>query len=60
MRDIKAHGDFCIGGACYPEGHPESPTKNADIDHLKAKVEAGCQFLTTQMFFDNKIGRAHV
>ena len=55
VRDIKAHGDFCIGGACYPEGHPESPTKNADIDHLKAKVEAGCQFLTTQMFFDNNI-----
>ena len=55
VRDIKAHGDFCIGGACYPEGHPESPTKNADIDRLKAKVEAGCQFLTTQMFFDNNI-----
>ena len=55
VKDIKAHGDFCIGGACYPEGHPESPTKNADNDHLKAKVEAGCQFLTTQMFFDNNI-----
>ena len=55
VKDIKAHVDFCIGGACYPEGHPESPTKNADIDHLKAKVEAGCQFLTTQMFFDNNI-----
>ena len=55
VRDIKAHGDFCIGGACYPEGHPESPTKNAAIAHLKAKVEAGCQFLTTQMFFDNNI-----
>ena len=55
VRDIKAHGDFCVGGACYPEGHPESPTKNADMDHLKAKVEAGCQFLTTQMFFDNNI-----
>lgn len=55
VQDIKARGDFCVGGACYPEGHPESPTKNADIDQLKAKVEAGCQFLTTQMFFDNNI-----
>ena len=55
VRDIKAQGDFCVGGACYPEGHPEAPTKDADIDHLKAKVEAGCQFLTTQMFFDNNI-----
>ena len=56
VADIRAHhGDFCIGGACYPEGHPESPSKSADIDHLKAKVEAGCQFLTTQMFFDNNI-----
>ena len=55
IREIKDFGDFCIGAACYPEGHPESPTKNIDIDHLKAKVEAGCQFLTTQMFFDNNI-----
>ena len=55
VRDIKAQGDFCVGGACYPEGHPEAPSKNADIDHLKAKVEAGCEFLTTQMFFDNNI-----
>ena len=56
VADIRAHGgDFCIGGACYPEGHPESPSKAADMDHLRAKVEAGCQFLTTQMFFDNNI-----
>lgn len=46
---------FCIGGACYPEGHPECATKSEDIDHLKEKVEAGCEFLTTQMFFDNNI-----
>ncbi|MGI5928678.1 methylenetetrahydrofolate reductase [NAD(P)H] [Pseudoflavonifractor sp.] len=55
VREIKASGDFCVGGACYPEGHPESPTKASDIDYLKAKVEAGCEFLTTQMFFDNNI-----
>lgn len=46
---------FCIGGACYPEGHPDAVTKAEDIDHLKEKVEAGCEFLTTQMFFDNNI-----
>ena len=55
VKDIKAQGDFCVGGACYPEGHPESPTKNADIDRLKEKMEAGCEFFTTQMFFDNNI-----
>jgi methylenetetrahydrofolate reductase (NADPH) len=51
--EIRSHGDFCIGGACYVEGHPESPTLQADIDNLKIKVENGCQFLTSQMFFDN-------
>lgn len=52
---IKSHGDFCIGGACYPETHPEAKNSYADIDNLKIKVEAGCDFLTTQMFFDNNI-----
>lgn len=52
---IKTRGDFCIGGACYPEGHPESPTQREDIRNLKKKVDAGCEFLTTQMFFDNNI-----
>lgn len=52
---IKAHGDFCIGGACYPEGHPEADTQKQDIANLKLKVDAGCEFLTTQMFFDNNI-----
>ena len=54
-KDIKEFGGFCIGGACYPESHPESESSIADIDNLRRKVEAGCEFLTTQMFFDNNI-----
>lgn len=55
VADIKAAGGFCIGGACYPEGHPSSPTLFSDIDNLKRKADAGCDFLTTQMFFDNDL-----
>ena len=55
VSQIKKDYDFCIGGACYPEGHPECETQSLDIQNLKCKVEAGCDFLTTQMFFDNNI-----
>ena len=55
IRDLKELGDFCIGGACYPEGHIECTHKADDIRYLKEKVDAGLDFLTTQMFFDNNI-----
>ncbi len=56
IHDIRDSGaDFCIGGACYPEIHPESVNQREDIRYLKEKVDAGCSFLTTQMFFDNNL-----
>ena len=55
MRKISASGDFCIGGACYPEGHLEAGSLDNDIENTKKKIDAGCEFLVSQMCFDNNI-----
>lgn len=54
IADLKTLGDFCIGGACYPEGHLESKSLEEDVEHIKEKVDAGCEFLITQLYFDNE------
>lgn len=55
VEAIRKSGNFCIGAACYPEGHVENEHKEDDIKYLKQKVDSGVDFLTTQMFFDNDI-----
>lgn len=55
IEAIKRRGGFCVGAACYPEGHPEAPDRDHDLDYLRRKQDAGADFLTTQMFFDNNI-----
>lgn len=55
VSTIKEFGGFSVGGACYPEVHPDSANRQEDIINLKKKVDAGCEFLTTQMFFDNSV-----
>ncbi len=55
VAKIKSYGDFCVGGACYPQGHPEAISLDQDILNTKIKVESGCEFLVTQMVFENEI-----
>lgn len=53
IKDIKNFGGFCIAGACYPECHSDCKSIEQDIEHLKMKVDTGCDFLISQLFFDN-------
>ena len=52
---IKKRGGFSVGAACYPEGHPEAPSRDKDLEYLRMKQDAGADFFTTQMFFDNNV-----
>ena len=51
---VRTHGGFCVGGACYPETHPEAPNPETDLHHLVDKVACGAEFLISQLFFDNR------
>ncbi|UCE59127.1 MAG: methylenetetrahydrofolate reductase [NAD(P)H] [Phycisphaerales bacterium] len=52
---IRNRVDMCVGAACHPESHPESPSAEEDLDNLKRKMDAGAEFLITQLFFDNRV-----
>jgi methylenetetrahydrofolate reductase (NADPH) len=52
VRFVRPRYDFCLAGACYPEGHPEAPDRDEDLQHLQEKAESGVDFLITQLFFD--------
>ena len=53
VSELKERGDFCIGGACYPEGHPESASADDDLRYMLEKYQKGVEFFTSQLFFDN-------
>ncbi len=55
VEELRESGGFCIGAACYPEVHPDSVNQKEDLQHIKEKVDAGAEFLTTQMVFDNNL-----
>ncbi len=55
IHEVKSEGDFCIGAACYPEGHVDCESKVQDVKYLREKVSMGADFLISQLFFDNEL-----